>query len=157
MTRIKGLVPLNGDVFTDEALAGLVGQETTLTARPGDVTRPIGRATVVEATQEDGFLVLTVDTTPPEREPDHIIALLGHVVGVDEALDRYSLGGRVEAAEEVPLSIGYVIADAEGLPDGHRSFKNIRLRQIGPSSMPFDRDTTLRDIARMTLRRPEPK
>lgn len=137
--RITGVVPLDGDVFTQEALDGLVGQDAPLVARPGDVTRPIGRATVVEARQEGDHLVLVVDTTPPERERDHVEALLGHVIeGIEQVTPLHQR--RAAEAAEAPLSLGYTIGGASGLPEGHRSFEEVHLRVVGPSSMPFTRE-----------------
>lgn len=121
MTRITGTVPLMGDVFTEEALAGLVGQSAPITAAPYDHTRPIGRATIVEARQEGDALLLSVDTEPDSREDAILAAFRGHIDPDDEV---------------TPMSIGYTVAEATGLPEGHRSFKDVHVRLIGPSSAP---------------------
>jgi hypothetical protein len=61
MPHIKVKVPADGDYYTDEALAGLVGQTPRLTI-DFDHTRPVARLTVTAATRDDdGGLLLTLD------------------------------------------------------------------------------------------------
>lgn len=132
--RITSIVDLSGDIMTQEALDGLVGQECPVLRSPGDHRNPIGRATVIEASTDGPALRMTLDLTPSHRSIEFAQALVPHFMDT-VPLDASVVG----AIQDVPLSIGFTIGDA-GLADetvGHRQFKSVYLRQVGRASMPF--------------------
>lgn len=105
MTQIIQRVPLDGDVFTEDALANMVGQEPHLTIN-FDYRRPFGRCVVTAAGQQDGFLLLTIDV------PDAVWQRVHEAIG--------------KPSEEMHL--GFTVADASLADEaGHRHFKDVRI------------------------------
>lgn len=111
MIRATTRCPLGGDVFTDEALASMVGREVPLTVA-FDRARHLGRATVVEATISGADLLLTIE--------------------YDEATAR-----RLEEAG-VPLTlggVGYQVHQST-VREGVRVFEDVTLREVAPLPPP---------------------